>query len=166
MIYSPENIDPKLDLVLERIVDVPPELVWKAWTEPEHLVKWFTPAPWKTIDCEIELYPGGKFFTVMQSPEGEEMPNTGCYLEVVKNRKLVWTDAMQPGFRPAAEPNGCFERYFTAIVSMEPHEQGTQYRAIALHANEADRKTHEEMGFHDGWGTVATQLEAYAKSLM
>ena len=164
MIYSTDNIDPKLDLVLERIVDVPPELVWKAWTEPEHLVKWFTPAPWKTIDCEIELYPGGRFFTVMQSPEGEEMPSTGCYLEVVENRKLVWTDAMQPGFRPAAEANGCFERYFTAIVSMEPHQKGTQYRAIALHANDADRKTHDQMHFADGCGKAQDQRVAQVKT--
>ena len=55
------KIDPKLDLVLERVVDVPPELVWRAWTEPKHLMPWFTPAPWKTVDCEIDLRPGGIF---------------------------------------------------------------------------------------------------------
>ena len=47
------TIDSRLDLVLERIVDVPPELVWAAWTEPEQLKRWFTPAPWTTVDCEI-----------------------------------------------------------------------------------------------------------------
>ena len=64
--------DPQLDLVFERIVDVSPELVWAAWTTPEHLKHWFTSAPWKTIDCEIDLYPGGLFHTVMCSPEGQE----------------------------------------------------------------------------------------------
>ena len=63
--------DPKLDLVLERIVDVPRELVWMAWTAPEHLKKWFTPVPWTTVDCEIDLRPGGIFRTVMRSPEAE-----------------------------------------------------------------------------------------------
>ena len=48
-------IDPELDLVLERVVDVRPELVWQAWTRPEHIVNWFTPDPWKTIACEIDL---------------------------------------------------------------------------------------------------------------
>ena len=60
------KIDPKLDLILEREIDVPPELVWRAWTEPQHLMKWFTPAPWKTVECEIDLRPGGIFRTVMR----------------------------------------------------------------------------------------------------
>src|SRR5262245_26883143 len=86
--------DPHLDLVLERVVDVAPELVWAAWTEPEHLKKWFTPDPWQTVDCEIDLRPGGIFRTVMRSPEGKNFPNVGCYLEVVPNQKLVWTGAL------------------------------------------------------------------------
>src|SRR5689334_4833915 len=75
----------KLDLVLERTIDVPRERVWAAWTKPEHIKKWFTPAPWKTVDCEIDLRPGGIFRTVMRSPEGDEHSNAGCYLEIVPN---------------------------------------------------------------------------------
>ena len=92
--------DPKLDLVLERVVPVPRERVWSAWTTPEHVKQWFTPAPWTTVDCEIDLRPGGIFRTVMRSPEGEEFPNLGCYLEIIPNEKLVWTNALAPGFRP------------------------------------------------------------------
>ena len=58
LIHQP---DPRLDLTLERIVDISPARVWAAWTEPEHLKNWFTPAPWKTVDCEIDLRPGGIF---------------------------------------------------------------------------------------------------------
>src|SRR6516164_2754151 len=79
--------DPRLDLVLERVVDVAPELVWAAWTKPEHVKKWFTPAPWKTVDCEIDLRPGGIFRTVMRSPQGQDITNVGCFLEIVANRK-------------------------------------------------------------------------------
>ena len=68
--------NPELDLKIERTVDVAPELVWKAWTQPEHIVKWFTPDPWKTTSCEIDLRPGGRFNTVMQSPEGKEVKPT------------------------------------------------------------------------------------------
>jgi uncharacterized protein YndB with AHSA1/START domain len=91
--------DPALDLVFERVVDIPKELVWAAWRTPEHLKKWFTPAPWKTVDCEIDLRPGGIFRTVMCSPEGQSFPNIGCYLEIIKNQRLVWTNVLAPGYR-------------------------------------------------------------------
>jgi hypothetical protein len=63
--------DPELDLVLERVVDVPPELIWKAWTQPEHLKQWFVPRPWTITECEIDLRPGGVFRMVMRPPDGE-----------------------------------------------------------------------------------------------
>ena len=78
--------DPKLDLVLERVIDVPRELVWTAWTTPKHLKHWFCPRPWTITECEIDLRPGGIFRSVMRSPEGQEFPNIGCYLEVVSQR--------------------------------------------------------------------------------
>ena len=89
--------DPRRDLLLERLIDVPPELVWAAWTEPQHVKQWFTPAPWKTVDCEIDLRPGGIFRTVMRSPEGQDINNVGCILEVIRNRKLVWTRGAAAG---------------------------------------------------------------------
>lgn len=158
------NIDPKLDLVLERSVDVPPELVWMAWTEPEHLEKWFTPAPWTTVECEIDLRPGGVFRTVMRSPEGEDHPNTGCYLEVVPNRKLAWTDALGAGFRPSGQQAHLGFR-FTAIVTLEPLGKGTRYTAVVKHADEESARKHEAMGFHEGWGTVLDQLVAHVKTV-
>lgn len=151
--------DPKLDLVLERIVDVPPELVWLAWTTPEHICKWFTPKPWTTTSCEIDLRPGGAFKAIMCSPEGKEFPNVGCYLEVVPNRRLVFTDALLPGYRPSANP------FFTAVMEIEPAGKGTRYRATAIHRDEDSRKKHEEMGFHTGWGAALDQLVALAKTL-
>ncbi len=157
--------DPKLDLVLERVVDVPPELVWAAWTTPEHVKKWFTPAPWTTVDCEIDLRPGGIFRTTMRSPEGQEFPNVGCYLEIVKNERLVWTDALDPGYRPSNRPPACGVSGFTAVISLEPHGKGTKYTALAMHKDEAGRKAHEEMGFEDGWGKALDQLVAVAKNL-
>lgn len=152
-------IDPNLDLVLERVIDVPPSLVWKAWTNPEHLKKWFCPVPWTVSECEIDLRAGGAFRTVMCSPEGEHFPSNGCFLEVVHERRLVFTDALLPGFRPAEKP------FFTAIVTMEPHGAGTRYVAQALHRDEQGRRQHEEMGFHDGWGKALDQLVAHVKSL-
>jgi uncharacterized protein YndB with AHSA1/START domain len=164
MNFADHRFDPRLDLKLERIVDAPRELVWKAWTTPEHLKKWFTPAPWTTIDCEIDLRPGGIFRTVMRSPEGDEHSNSGCYLDVVKNERLVWTDALEAGYRPSAEPNDCFNSFFTAIISLAPHGGGTKYTVIALHSDEESRRKHEEQGFHDGWGAALDQLVALVRS--
>jgi uncharacterized protein YndB with AHSA1/START domain len=55
--------NPVLDLVLERAIPVPPERVWAAWTEPELLMQWFTPSPWKTVAVDIDLRPGGPIAT-------------------------------------------------------------------------------------------------------
>jgi uncharacterized protein YndB with AHSA1/START domain len=151
--------DPKLDLVLERIVDVPPDLVWIAWTKPEHIVKWFTPKPWTTTDCEIDLRPGGIFRTVMRSPEGKEFTNIGCFLEVVPNTRLVTTDALLPGYRPSEKP------FMSAVISIEPEGSGTRYTATAIHRDETTRKQHEEMGFHQGWATALDQLVAHIKTM-
>jgi uncharacterized protein YndB with AHSA1/START domain len=163
----PIQIRPELDLVLERVVDVPRELVWLAWTTPEHLKKWFTPAPWKTVDCEIDLRPGGAFRTTMRSPEGKDFPNLGCYLEVIENERLIWTAALLPGYRPASAGSSCgdtdAELMFTAVITLEPHGKGTKYTAIAMHADEAGRKKHDEMGFHEGWGAALDQLVEVAK---
>jgi uncharacterized protein YndB with AHSA1/START domain len=156
--------DAKLDLVLERVVGVEPELVWKAWTQPEHVVKWFTPAPWTTVDCSIDLRVGGVFRTVMRSPEGQDYPNVGCYLEIVPNRKLVWTDALEGGFRPAAPDPGAGFR-MTAALLLEPVQGGTKYTAIAMHSDAGARKKHEDMGFHEGWGKALDQLVAHAKTM-
>jgi uncharacterized protein YndB with AHSA1/START domain len=157
-------MNPKTDLVLERVVDVKPELVWKAWTTPENLKRWFTPAPWKTVHAEIDLRPGGKFHTVMESPEGEQVPNTGCLLEVVPNRKLVWTGALLPDYRPA-DLKADVPFVFTAVIAMEAHGGGTRYTATVMHSNEGGREKHEAMGFHHGWGLALDQLVAMAKAM-
>lgn len=154
------KVDPKLDLVLERTIDVPRELVWTAWTTPKHIREWFVPKPWSITDCEIDLRPGGIFRTTMRSPEGQEFPNVGCYLEVVPQERLVFTDTLLPGFRPSPEP------FFTAILTLESQGSGTRYTAYAIHRDEEGRKKHEEMGFHDGWGTVVTQMVEYIKAKM
>lgn len=146
-----------LDLVLTRIVEVPRALVWRAWTEPDLLKRWFTPAPWTTVECEIDLRPGGIFRTVMRSPEGVDHPSVGCYLEVVAQERLTWTDALSPGFRPAAKP------FLTAVLTLQDVDGGTRYTARALHKDDADRRAHEEMGFHAGWSAALDQLVALMK---
>jgi uncharacterized protein YndB with AHSA1/START domain len=155
-----DQFDPNLDLVLERVIDVPVSLVWVAWTTPEHLKHWFVPRPWTVSECELDVRPGGLCRTVMRSPEGREFPNVGCYLEVAPNQRLVFTDAMGPGFRPSAQP------FFTAIINMEAvGKDKTRYTAIAVHRDPDGKQKHEEMGFHVGWGIALDQLVEYVKGI-
>ncbi len=151
--------DPALDLELKREVDVAPHLVWRAWTEPELLMKWFTPAPWRTTACELDLRPGGKFRTVMEGPAGEKHDNTGCVLAVVPGQFLMFTDALGPGFRPTGSA------FMTGSVSIAPSGKGTLYIARAVHKDAEGKQQHEAMGFHQGWGTALDQLVAMAKTL-
>lgn len=150
-------IDPALDLVIDREIAVPVDLVWKAWTTPKHLMEWFVPKPWSIVSAELDVRPGGVFATTMRSPEGQEFPNVGCYLEVIPNERLVFTDTLLPGYRPAPNP------FFTAVLELSPTGAGTRYRAIAIHGTEETRKNHEEMGFHNGWNTVVDQMVEYIK---
>lgn len=154
----------QLDLSFSRVIDVPKELVWRAWTEPELLKPWFCPLPWKTIDCEIDLRPGGIFRTTMQSPEGKEFPGTGCYLEIEPNKKLIWTNALLPGFRPGLVSATCGSDdasfTFTAMIELADCAGGTRYGATVLHADEAGCKKHAEMGFETGWGMALDQMVA------
>ena len=153
------ELDPKLDLMGERVVHVSAERAWTAWTEPDHVRRWYAPAPGLISDCEIDLRPGGVFRFVPRQPDGVEHPFTCCYLEVVPFRRLVWTDALLPGYRPA--PSG----FFTAVMTLEPQGDATLCRAVAMHRNEAERNRHADMGFYDGWGTVLDQLVAYAPTI-
>ena len=146
--------DPELDLILEREVQATPQQLWDAWTIPEQLMQWFTPAPWQTVACEIDLKPGGAFNTTMQSPEGERMENFGCYLEVIPQQRLVFTDALTAGFRPSPEPFMC------ASISFEALSNGTRYTAIAKHPDKEKKQNHEDMGFHHGWSSALDQLLA------
>ena len=155
--------NPELDLVLSRVVDVPPERVWRAWTEPELLKQWFCPKPWMTTECEIDLRPGGIFRTMLSGPKGQQFPNVGCYLEIVKNQKLVWTTALEAGFRPAKpvkEPPP-----FTCVLLLEAQGKSTKYTAIAMHQDVGSATRHAEMGFNEGWGVALDQLVAVAKAM-
>lgn len=156
------------DLVLERTLDAPIDLVWKAYTDPEHLKKWFAPKPYQITECELELHPGGIFRIRMVGPDNFDTGHgsPGCVLEVVEGKKLTWTSALGPGYRPNQTGEGCESFPMTAIVTFADAGNGkTHYKAVALHKDEVDRDAHEKMGFHEGWGTVAGQLEEFAKGL-
>ncbi len=156
------KLNPKLDLVFERSTTLPIEKLWRGWTHPETLMKWYCPRPWKVTDCRIDLRPGGEFYTVFEGPDGEKVENSGCYLEIIENKKLVWTGMMTKGFRPVpTDPN---EFQFVATIQFLKSDKNTIYKAIISHTDEEGRKKHEQMGFQEGWGKAFDQLVELMKS--
>lgn len=152
--------DESRELVLTRIFDVPREKLYRCWSEPNLLKQWFAPKPWSIVEADADLRAGGSSRIVMRSPEGQEFPSPGIYLEVVPNERIVLTDAYVSAWQPSEKP------FMTAIVTFEDLGGGkTKYTAIARHWTVEDRETHEKMGFHEGWGQCADQLGALAATL-
>ena len=143
------------ELRLTRLIDAPREAVWRAWTDPELLKRWFAPLPYTTPEATFELRPGGASNIVMQAPDGKRMPNRGQFLEVTPHERLVFTDAYTAAWEPAEKP------FMTVILTFEDLGDGrTKYTARVRHWTVADRERHEQMGFHAGWGRCSDQLEA------
>lgn len=145
-------------LVLQRDLVVPLEGVWRAWTDPVWLARWFTPAPWTTEGVTLDLRPGGRFALAMRSPEGAVFPHEACILAVEPSHRLVWSTALRAGFAPNEPPAEVPP--ITVIIGLEALEGGTRYTATVLHRTAEDRDKHAAMGFHEGWSAALDQLVA------
>jgi uncharacterized protein YndB with AHSA1/START domain len=150
------------DLTISRLIGAPPATVWKAWSRPEHLAKWWIPAPMEMKVIKLDLRPGGGFETQMREPGAAEFqPHVeGCFLEAVPGKRLAFTTVMTEGWRP-------FEPWLalTAILTFEPEGAGTRYSSRVLHRSPEDSARHAQMGFEEGWGTVLDQLNAFVREL-
>lgn len=145
------------ELSVERRIAAPPATVWRAMTE--HVAEWWCPRPWRTEVHAIEWRAGGVFHLTMHGPDGEKADEPpGVLLEVVPERRLVFTDAFGPGWVPQGP-------FMVGIFELTPDGEGTHYRASARHWSEKARDDHAAMGFTDGWGAVADQLAALAEGL-
>lgn len=159
---QPIEVEPRdsRELVLARRLDASPEALYRGWTEAALIVRWFTPPPWRTVEAQLDVRPGGASLIVMEGPDGTRVPNRGVYLEVTPGRRLVFTDAYVSAWTPAAAP------FMTVELTFDPApEGGTRYVARAAHWSEESRAQHEAMGFLQGWAVAADQLEAVARSL-
>ena len=154
-----DTSDDSRELSLTRLIDAPREKVYRAWTQPDLLMQWFAPKPWSTVRADVDLRPGGGNVLVMADPEGNEYPNPGQYLEIVPNEKLVFTDAYVGDWEPSPKP------FMTVTLTFKDEGGKTRYTAVAKHWTVEDRKAHEAMGFHEGWGQCADQLEALVKTI-
>jgi uncharacterized protein YndB with AHSA1/START domain len=96
----------------------------------------------------------------MRGPNGEEVDNVGVYLAVEPERRLVFTDAFTGGWTPSASPP-----FMVVELTFAPEGGGGLYRAVARHWTPEAKAQHMAMGFHDGWGRAAHQLDALALTL-
>lgn len=142
------------ELSITRLIAASPKTVYRVWTE--RTGEWWAPKPYTTPVVELDLRPGGRGRMDMRAPDGTDMPNEGIFLEVVPNRKLVFTDAFKAGWIPQ-------DPFMLVIVTFEPEGTGTRYTARVRHWSEETLKRHEAMGFHEGWGIVAGQLAEIAE---
>jgi uncharacterized protein YndB with AHSA1/START domain len=154
------TIDPALDLTLDRVIRASPEQLWRAWTDPDLLARWWVPAPTVARIERLDVEPGGAFVTSM-SDDGETFaPHTdGIFLVVEPAARLVFTNAIDSAWRPAAPA----PVPMAAEITFAVHPEGTAYGVVVRHRDPAARDHHEELGFFDGWGAVTEALAALAE---
>ncbi|MEY4711132.1 MAG: hypothetical protein RIS88_582 [Pseudomonadota bacterium] len=147
-------------LQIERTLHAPRAAIWRCWTEPDLLMQWYCPLPWRVTQAQMEMRSGGRFFVQMQCPQGEQVPCPGVCLQVETGRRLVFTDACLQAWVPSPKP------FMVGDITLDDAPGGgTHYLARGLHWNAQDRDEHLKMGFEGGWNAAADQLEALARTL-
>jgi uncharacterized protein YndB with AHSA1/START domain/uncharacterized glyoxalase superfamily protein PhnB len=147
-------------LRLERTLAAPRAAVWRCWTEPDLLKRWYCPRPWTVTEANFDLRAGGRMNTVMAGPNGERVEGRGIWLEIEPVRRLVFTDAFTEGFVPVPEA------FMTGVVVLDDAPGGgTRFTWSARHASAQAAARHREMGWEAGWNAAADQLDALAQAL-
>lgn len=148
------------ELSIERTFAAPRNAVWRAVTE--HLTEWWCPRPWTTEIVAVEWKNGGRFAITMRGPDGDSNPIDGMLLEVVPGERFVFTNLLGQDWDPQdPQPVGIVGAFEFADAG----EGRTRFRSSARHRNAGDVKTHAELGFEQGWGICADQLEEVATRL-
>jgi uncharacterized protein YndB with AHSA1/START domain len=147
------------ELSITRFIAAAPDKVWQVMTERQ--TEWWCPTPWRAEVVEQDWRAGGRTAMVFKGPDGEEMPQEGFFLEVTPGVRFVSTDAC------VRDPDGAWrpaEPFMIGTWEIAPEGDGTRYTASARHWTEEARRSHEEMGFADGWGACADQLKALCEA--
>lgn len=155
------ELDPDLDLQIDRVIRAPRTRVWAAWTDPADLARWWLPAPMRCRVERLDVLPGGAFVTSMSEDGATFVPHVdACFVVVEPGARIVFTNALDSRWRPASPAPVAM----TAEITFGDHPDGTDYRAVVRHADARSRLHHEQLGFADGWGTVTAQLAAVVES--
>lgn len=149
-------------LVVNRFIAAPPEKVWDVLSNRQD--EWWCPPPWRCETKVMERKAGGRWYSVMHGPDGEQMENDGLMLEWEEGRRFVGTDAIQI-VDGEFVPTPAFMIGTWAIeLATQDGADGTLYTASAHHWSEEARARHVEMGMIEGWKTCADQLATLCES--
>jgi uncharacterized protein YndB with AHSA1/START domain len=152
------------ELVITRVFDAPREIVWKAFTDPEHLVRWWGPKNYTSPACKIDLRVGGKYLFCMRSPEGQEYWSTGVYREIVPPERIVCTDSFADQDGNVVPPshygfNDDFPRELVMTVIFE--EQDGKTKMTLRHAGmpAGDMSEMAGAGWNESFDKLAESLK-------
>lgn len=154
------------DLIFERMYDAPREMVFKAWTDPRELARWWGPACFTNPVCEVDLRPGGEYRIIMRSPDGVDYPVKGVYLEVVFPERLVMTDVVDDAPANWHEKLGKLRGQDTPanmkavlIVTFEDVGGKAKMTIVNRFDDILDRDANVQLGAVGGWSESFDKLE-------
>ncbi|APR77776.1 Putative glutathione S-transferase-related transmembrane protein [Minicystis rosea] len=145
-------------IVMTRIFDAPRDVVWLAFTDPKHVVRWYGGRGFSSPRCEMDVRPGGLWRHTMRTPDGSEHPLEFIYVEVVKPEKLVWQN-VDHGKRTSGPPTCC------NTITLEEHGKQTKWKLVARFNTIADRDLAARSGFTNIITQGSERLEAVAQEL-
>jgi uncharacterized protein YndB with AHSA1/START domain len=126
-----------LEIVNTRVIDRPRELVWNAWTNPEHLARWWGPKGFTNTFQEFDLTPGGAWRFVMHGPDGAHYQNEIMFIDIVKPERIVFDHVSGPRFEVTAtfaEQSG--QTRITFRMLFQSAAECARVKAFAVEANE------------------------------
>jgi len=143
------------ELVISRTLNAPRALVYRAFTEPEHLKQWWGPKEWPVVYCTVDLRPGGKWHYCMRSSDGQESWGVAVYEEIVPDERIVYVDAFSDaeGNVNSALPMA------KSTVEFSDADGKTRMVMRAEYPTEADLQTVVNMGMIEGIKSAWSQLE-------
>lgn len=150
------------ELVVVRDFHAPRELVWRTFTEPEHLARWWAPSGYTIPVCKVDLRPGGMWHYSMRSSQGEEHWVRSIYSEVSPPEKFVYTCTFADEH---ANPTDDIPTQ-TGIFTFEDIGEKTRVVTRFQFETVADLKTTVEMGLSEGITITYGQLAAYLQEIM
>jgi uncharacterized protein YndB with AHSA1/START domain len=151
------------ELVITRIFDAPRELVWKAWTEPEHVMRWWGPKGFTSPVCKIDFREGGKYLFCMRSPEGQDYWSIGVYREIVPMERIVCTDSFadEKGNPVPASHYGMpgdWPQELIVTVTLEEHEGKTKMTMRQAGIPAGQMKEMAQAGWNESFDKLAEDL--------